>query len=370
MLFSFFALAICDPESVTLFQAGDYGSKYYRIPAIVRAQDGSLVTATDQRWTTESDLPNKIYVVVRRSTDNGKTWSEPITVAADDKKGYGDASLVVDKQTGTIMCIYNGLQGFWTSTASDPQRHFYSLSTDNGLTWTEPTEFTSQIYGSECSNDERKNWKAMFISSGASLQLRDGRIMAVGVVQKSSGASLANYPVWTDDLGKTWSVGGIACDAGDESKVVELNNGTILMSIRHSPNRYFALSHDRGETWESYRANDDVKDPACNGDLVRYTSVVDGYDKDRLIHTIPYSKSRSNVSILISYDEGATWPEKKVIQSGGSAYSSVAILNDGTIAVYYEKHVGSLWWQSFDLVVEFMSLDWVTDGRDTYTPPK
>ena len=361
-----FALCLCDAEEeYTVLDMGDYGSKFYRIPAIVTAKDGSLVTATDKRWDHSGDLPARIDVVVRRSTDGGKTWSEPVTVASDPK-GYGDASLVVDQKSGTIMCIYNGKEGFWTSTSTNPIRHFYSLSTDNGVTWGPIIEFTSQIYGANCSDPERQKWKGMFLTSGASLQLREGRIMCVGVLQKTSGASVMNYAVWTDDLGKTWQVSDMAYDGGDESKVVELNNGSVLMSIRHAPNRVYGVSNDGGKTWTNMHPHPDVKDPACNGDIIRYTSTKDGYDKDRLIQTIPYSNSRSNVSVLISYDESNTWPVKKTIHLAGSMYSSAAVMPDGRIAVYYEKAKSG----GNEMTCAIVTLDWLSDGKDHWTPPK
>lgn len=359
------ALALsANPEEYLVFSNGDYGSKFYRIPAIVTAKDGSLVTATDQRWDRISDLPGKISVVIKRSTDDGKTWSEPITIAADSK-GYGDASLVVDQKTGAIFCLFNGLQGIFSSTYDDPVRLFFCRSDDNGETWTQPADITHFIYGKNCTDPTRNKWKGMFISSGAAMQMRDGRIMAVGVAQRVAGSSLSNYPVYTDDLGETWNVGGLAGnDGGDESKVIELNNGSVLMSIRHAPYRLFAVSNDRGETWQSSGYMYDIHDPACNGDIVRYTSTKDGYDKDRIIHTIPYSRTRANVSVLISYDEGNTWPVKKVIQQNGAAYSSVAITADGHIAVYYERAAEGGW----DLVAQVMDLEWVTDGDDKWTP--
>lgn len=361
-------LCLCDAEEeYVVFNMGDYGSKFYRIPAIVTAKDGSLVTATDKRWESMADLPAKIDVVIRRSTDGGKTWSEPVTIASDPK-GYGDASLVVDQKTGTIMCLFNGKEGFWTSTCTKPIRHFYCLSTDNGVTWGDIVEFTDQIYGSKCEkcDAERKRWKGMFLSSGASCQLSDGRIMCVGVVQKGTGWSLMNYAVWTDDLGKTWEISDLAFDHGDESKVMELNNGSVLMSIRHSPQRVLGCSNDHGKTWLPMIQHPEIRDPACNGDIIRYTSTKDGYDKDRIIHTIPYAGSRSNVSVLISYDETNTWPVKKTIHLAGSAYSSAAVLPDGRIAVYYEKEQGS----GYTMAVAIVTLDWLSDGADHWTPPK
>jgi len=99
-------------------------------------------------------LPSKIHVVIRRSTDNGATWSEPVIIAEHDK-GYSGPSLAVDRKTGAILSIFNGLNDFFQSTPENPQRHFFCRSTDNGGTLTEPIEFTSQIYEKGCAGPER-----------------------------------------------------------------------------------------------------------------------------------------------------------------------------------------------------------------------
>ena len=57
------------------------GSKYYRIPALVKAKDGSLVAIADKRGDALGDLPNIITIVSKRSTDGGKTWNLPLSPA-------------------------------------------------------------------------------------------------------------------------------------------------------------------------------------------------------------------------------------------------------------------------------------------------
>ena len=71
-------------ERVLLFDMGDGGSRFYRIPGIVTAADGSLVVVADRRWDKINDLPAHIDVVSRRSEDNGKTWSETVTIAGEE----------------------------------------------------------------------------------------------------------------------------------------------------------------------------------------------------------------------------------------------------------------------------------------------
>ena len=87
------------PERVSLFEMQESGSKFYRIPALVKASDGALVAIADKRGDALGDLPNIITIVSKRSTDGGKTWSDMSIVAQGDtvaKCGYGDAVVIAD----------------------------------------------------------------------------------------------------------------------------------------------------------------------------------------------------------------------------------------------------------------------------------
>lgn len=356
-----------EPTVVTLFHPGDEGSKYYRIPAIVRAVNGSLISSTDKRKNNDGDLPNNIDVVVKTSHDGGLTWGPTKTIATGNPKGYGDASLVVDRNTGNVICIFNGNNGFAPSTPSDPSRQYISISKDNGETWSEPRDITYMLYGDECENPERKEWLGMFTTSGGALQLRSGRIIAVGDVRKKNVQGAFNYAVYSDDGGETWDVGISGCPVvGNEAKVVELNNGDVMMNIRGRPYRYLSISHDKGLTFSEAVPIPELVDPSCDGDLILYTSTKDGYDKNRLIFVNDHHPSqRKNLSIKISYDEGKTWPISKVIHTGNAWYAAAAVTSEGKIAVYYERAENEHAYM--DVVI--MSLEWITDGADTYTPP-
>ena len=118
-----------------VYTPNDYGSKNYRIPAIITAKDGSLVILTDKRKFNGTDLPEDIDVVANRSTDGGKKWSEPVTVAEGKGrgKGFGDA-LIMKAKSGKLVALFVGGTGLWGSTANNPQRTYVSTSTDNGIT--------------------------------------------------------------------------------------------------------------------------------------------------------------------------------------------------------------------------------------------
>ena len=348
-----------------IYQPGDYGSTNYRIPAIITAKDGSLVIATDKRKYNEGDLPQDIDIVCNRSTDGGHTWSEPYTIALGTgvNHGFGDCALVWSNDDNGLIAAFVGGVGLWNSTPSNPIRSYISKSYDNGQTWTEPEDITHFIFGDNCVVPEHQTWRASFFGSGNGLCTSTGRIMFVAAIREGSAQSLNNYAVYSDDNGVTASVGG------DEAKVTELVDGRILMSIRHGGNRWYNISEDGGETWQPTTSTwYDITAPACNGDLIRFTSENQGHDKNRLLHSVPYGNSREKVTVYVSYDEGETWPVSKCIVPYSSAYSSLCVLPDGTIGLYVEEAENGA--SGYSTVFYNFSLEWLTDGNDTFDPTK
>lgn len=353
----------------TVYKPGDYNSVAYRIPAIITAPDGNLIIATDKRKYNDSDLPQDIDILINRSTDGGHTWSEPLTLAQGTgiNHGFGDCALVRLDDNGGLMAAYVGGVGLWNSTASNPMHSYICTSHDNGVTWSEPRDITNFIFGTNCVNPEHRYWRSSFFGSGNGLRTSTGRIMFVAAIRETSAYSLNNYVIYSDDNGETWQCSGRASVGGDEAKVVELADGRILMSIRHENHRWYNISEDGGVTWQPSTSTwNDIVAPACNGDIIRYTCVNQGYDRNRLLHTVPYGTERQDVTMYISYDEGLTWPISKVIVPYSSAYSSACILPDGTIGFYVEEtYPGET---GYSTVFYNFSLDWLTDGNDHFTP--
>ena len=357
-----------EPDSIrlrtVLYRPGDYDSKNYRIPAIITAKDGSLVVATDKRKNNDRDLPEDIDIIINRSTDGGRTWSEPYTLAQGqgEGKGFGDCALVRTNDEGGLLSAFVGGMGLFQGMPEHHNRSYIARSYDNGMTWTEPQDITDLLFGADCPVKERQTWRGSFFASGNGLLTSSGRIMIAIAVLEDESWSLSNYAVYSDDNGMTWQLSGRASQHGDEAKMVELVDGRILMSIRHEGERWYNISEDGGLTWQPETSEwHDLVATACDGDIIRYSSVNEGDEKDVLLHSLPGAGRREKVTVYVSYDEGQTWPVSKCVVPYDAAYSSLCILPDHSIGLYVEESDGDT--LGYSMVFYNFSLEWLESDK-------
>ena len=340
-----------------LFRPGDYGSTHWRIPALCCLDDGTLLAVCDKRKYNESDLPEDIDIVVRRSTDNGRTWSEPQTLVAGTgrKKGFGDAALV-QCQNGDVVCVFVGGNGLFASTEDDPIRSYVCRSSDRGQSWTQPEDITAQLWGSHSTSVATRNYRASFFGSGNGLRLtrgtHAGRIMFAAAMCRSYNNTLDNFVVYSDDNGLSWQVSERAYAGGDEAKLMELTDGRVLISVRQSGARGCNQSVDGGEHWGEQGRWSDLTANVCNGDMLRVWATDRGDSCNMLLHSLPNSMQREKVSIFFSRDEGQSWHDPVLLFDGPSVYSSMTLLKDGCVGVFIEENPNGaceLWYQHWPI---------------------
>lgn len=354
----------------------DKGSLYYRIPSITVTRDGKrLVTLTDDRKNHNADLPSHCYLVAQYSEDNGRTWSNPQTVAGTATTGgdygHGDASIVTNRDNGEIVGIMTSAgtygHGFFAGTAAQPPRWKTITSRDGGLTWDTPIDHTDDLFGAKCSNPKTKTWKSGFSGSGAALQKRDGTLVS-SFVNRQADDSQHFYFFMSKDGGKSWYVSGNSgTSSADEPKSLERNNGDLAISVRASGYNYYNYTSDNGETWHKpsqTRFTTGISGNACDGEYMVWCSTLEGNKWNIALQTLPHSSSRENVSIALSTDEGATFGTPKTICPRGSAYSAAVVLPDGTLGVYYEENG---LFGGFTMRFVRFSLDWASNGKYKFT---
>lgn len=352
-----------------LYAGTDSVSRFYRIPAITTLPDGTIITTADRRFDTNRDLPSKIDVICRTSTDGGNTWSDAVIVAGNDEGGgYGDAALGVDPISGDAVCVFTHGEGLWTSKDGSHARICVNRSSDGGRTWTAPVDITPSLF-SQTEGAAPVTCITAFATSGAIHTDPDGTMWFMIVVRhdkEKTYGPLRTYAVRSTDGGHTWeSLPAIVDADADESKIVTTADGALLASIRnrHQKFRKFARSTDGGKSWSPAEASTTLRDPACNGDIIALPN-------GRLLHSLnDDSKERQNISISVSDDNGATWTKLIQLTPTGilAAYSAMSLIAPDTLGVLTEEKNAEgglrIWFTRIDL-------DKLLNSADAYTPFK
>lgn len=336
------------------FQPYDLGSHYWRIPAMVvlhhqkgenASKNGRVVTMADNRFNHNGDLPNHIDVYERHSDDNGATWSTHKMVVGTEADhalvggghGFGDVSLV-ECASGKIVAIMVGGPGYFASTPSNPIVPTIITSTDGGDTWSAPRTLTDELYNTTYNEGAVQG---SFAGSGRGLMLQrqkdkqlNGRIM-FAMSHRFANNNVQEYIIYSDDEGNTWKFSTqSAYSGGDESKLVELADGTVMISVRQSGQRGYNKSTDGGVTWGTQAKWADIDGNACNGDILYV-------NKHVMLHSYPNNGSRKNVTIKASFDSGKSWSKPYVVCAPSSCYSTMDVTKDGDIAIFYEDNACS-----------------------------
>lgn len=359
-------LAAAEPfiEKQDVFKVGDDPAyNIYHIPGIVVTAKGSVLAWCEARKRPAgvSDWDD-IRILLRRSTDDGKTWSAPKSIAnveGPKQKNpfalrmknvdpndvtYNNPVLIADKD-GTVHMLF----------CLEYERVFYQRSDDDGLTWFAPVEITAAFDAFKKDYD----WKVLATGPNHSIQLKTGRLVVPVWLSTGTGGN-AHRPsvtatIYSDDQGKTWKAGDIAVPCTDEwinpneTVAIELNDGRVMLNVRSESKahrRLITVSPDGATKWSTPKFDDALLEPICMGGIVRYNH--DG--KSLILFSNPHNlekekgpaepgknRDRKNVSVKISRDEGQTWPVNKTIEPGPSMYSDIAVTQSGTILCFYGR---------------------------------
>ena len=369
-------------EKIDLFKVGDLGFQRFHIPGIVVTAKGTVLAWCEAR-RTDGDWAD-IRVLLRRSTDDGQTWSAPkeiVEVPGPITKNpfalalkqtnpkdvtYNNPVLIADRD-GTVHMVF----------CLEYMRCFYQRSDDDGVNWSAPVEITSTFEAFKKDYD----WKVLATGPNHSIQLKSGRLVVPVWLSTGTGGN-AHRPsvtatIYSDDGGKTWLAGEIAVPCTDEfinpneTVAVELSDGRVMLNVRNESKthrRIVVTSPDGATDWSEPKFDDALVEPICMAGLVRYQH--DG--KSLLLFCNPNnltradgkeepgkSRDRRNVSVRISDDDGQTWTAGKSIEPEWSAYSDIAVTPSGTILCFYGRGDKASF-AGDRLTVARFNLDWLT----------
>jgi sialidase-1 len=327
-------------EQGVVFKSGNGGYHTYRIPALTVTRKGTLLAFAEARRDGAGDS-GLIRTVVRRSTDNGRTWSDQVVVADVGDSTTGNPAPVLDRKSGTMWLLL-------TANPADTEERkilagdgsgktrtvWVTHSTDDGVTWAPPSEITRSV--------KLPNWTWYATGPGNGIQLKDGRLIIPCNHAVAGSPVISSHVIFSDDGGRSWQRGGTLAPRTDEAAVVELPaGGTLLINMRQNSRkgmRAIATSNDRGATWSEVTYDQNLPEPTCQGSLVSFLRPGKAAPTPKLLFSNPAdSAKRIRMTVRLSEDGGKAWPVSRMVHPGPSGYSSLAVLRDGSIGLLFER---------------------------------
>jgi sialidase-1 len=335
------ALFAAEIERTTVWRAGEGAYKIYRIPSAIVTTSAALLVLCEGRKNGAGDS-GEINLISRRSTDNGKTFSDTSVLWSDGKNTCGNPCAVVDRPTGTIWLLMTHNPGedhepqLTTGESRGKRTVWITSSTDDGVTWSKPRDITDSV--------SKPDWTWYATGPGVGIQLQHdgphkGRLIVPCDHVGRGGKDPNAHVIFSDDHGQTWHLGGEPPQRQyNESQVVELSDGRLMLNMRNHKDaikagaprqRGVAISSDGGESFADARRDPALSEPICQGSIIRAGGHV-------LFSNPSSEKNRANMTVRISDDDGQTWPRSLVIHPGPSAYSCLVALADGSVGLLFE----------------------------------
>ena len=339
---SFWSARAAETMDQPLFFSGQNGYHTYRIPALAVTTNGTVLAFAEGRKKSAGDA-GKIDLLVRRSVDNGATWSAQQVVWADGGNTCGNPSPVVDRDTGTVWLLMTWNRGedheaqIADGKSKDTRRVFVTRSDDDGASWAKPREITSDV--------KLTNWTWYATGPGGGIQLQNGphagRLVVPCDHSELETKNGFSHIIYSDDHGQTWKLGGSTPKPGvNECEVVELTGGRLMLNMRSYDKtvkvRQVAVSDDGGLTWSDQHSDSTLIEPICQGAIRRCRWPGQNAPGVILFSNPASQTNRVNLTVRASFDDAQSWPAARVLHAGPSAYSDLAVLANGQIACLFE----------------------------------
>lgn len=314
--------------SMKLFNGGNEGNgtviyHSFRIPSIIKTNNGTLVAFAEGRRWSPSDYGD-INIVFKRSFNDGTSWTACGEVVGAGPGSWTNPTAVYDWSKGTNGRIWLFMEWNdehkqqWSDFDSWGDRRIHtSYSDDHGATWSTPVDRTSALTPS--------NYKWDCVGPG----------IGIRTVYDSPGRLIVpayGRNIYSDDQGATWQYQTIP-GGTDESTIVELMDGQLMRNDRPGTTLWND-SKRRRKSWgsisggfSSWVAVSALPDPKCEGSMLRYNTDL---PNRRIIFLNPNSvDQRCNMTARISYDDGVTWPKSRALFPASNCDYSVTTAPKG-----------------------------------------
>ena len=355
-------------STIKLFDGGTDGYHSFRIPALIKASNGTLIAFAEGRVSNNRDYGN-INLVYKTSADNGLTWSALKEVVGVGPGTWGNPTAVVDESNGRIWLFLSwnsgdhnqsGTDGFERIDSWGDRKVYVTYSDDHGNSWSPQQDLTSTLLPSGYT------WDAM----GPGVGIQKTKAGATGrLIIPAIGRN-----IYSDDHGQTWQY-QLLPTGTSEGTIAESVYGGLIRNDRAVSSQW-NLSKTRRtstgtiNTFSSWVAADALPDPACQASMMRYSD-----NRSRIIFLNSASTStRGKMLLRVSYDEGTTWPiskrvyddltEDQAVAQGKGGYSSLAKTGDNMIGALIEINEDTSSSTTSHRSIDFhkFNLSWILNG--------
>jgi len=330
-----------------VWEEGERSRYPHFVYALHESTAGTILAYCEARIGRGDADPHDL--VLKRGTggdDGALRWGQNIIIDNGDVDGglcWANPTAITDRRTGRLLVLYALNDGSRNQSTS---RVFVRLSDDDGQSWSARTELTSLF------DEAPHRWTFHFPGPGHGIQLSrqpstrlNGRLVvqfwhrrALSSEPRSYGASV----IFSDDGGDTWQTGG-HCGVGmnmNESRLVELGDGTIVLNARGSKDggldnrheRITSHSVDGGVSFAAPQQRGSLRHTPCDAGLVR----VDHEGRELLIYSHPgRMDTRDELTISISDDLGRSWIGSHVVDAERAWYSDLVLRSNGRVGVLW-----------------------------------
>jgi sialidase-1 len=383
--------------------------QYRTISPVCTARGTVLLFASEKIDDMSDDA--KSNVVVRRSTDSGKTW-EPLEVLRTDdhpRVKYGCAAAVVDHEVDRVLVFVSkgvviksgDIGGQWVEqwrNEHPDEAHalmkelaphvepglFLMASDDDGGSWSEPRPVGHRLWVNNPVTGEERPFSPQWTGIQKQYGCHRGRLILPGRGTSKAQpfdlfAYCHNYIVYSDDHGDTWHPGGLTQNGTGEACVVELADGAVYAnsrneSLRCRGFRAWDRSEDGGLKFTASGYDLNLPEPHCQASIARFSGPPG--DTSRVLFLNPamhtdtpshyWQDGRKNLTLRMSCDECRSWPVSRIVAAGGAGYSGLVVAPDKTILCFYETlredDDGRLQYTG-DIELARLNLPWLLEGR-------
>jgi sialidase-1 len=330
-------------KPVDVFRSRTEGYHTFRIPSLIVTQQGNVLAFAEGRKSGGGDAGD-IDLLLKRSTDGGRTWSAPQVVWDDGGNTCGNPAPVVDQKTGRIWLFLTWNLGsdherdIMAAKSQYPRRCYVTFSDDEGESWAPPKEMPHL---------RKDTWRWYATGPDKGIQLTQGPLQGRMVIPCNHSDHedpdlhpYRSHVIYSDDHGESWKLGGVVGEKTNESTIVELTGGRVMDNMRsyHGKNRRaISISDDGGETWGDILLDDVLVEPVCQASILRLNWPGPDDQPGRVVFCNPASRARERLTLRTSHDDGKTWDHSRCLYEGAAAYSCLTKLGNGNLGVLFER---------------------------------